>query len=337
MKKFFSLFLLAAFGLGADVLTVMTGTAGNAGSTAAELANYIDLMMLDVAELNCILPQFGQKRPLPQRSGAKTIQFNRMEKLTVSTSPTQLTEGISPDAVGLTINQYTATLEQYGQLVRISDLSELTAKHPLVQEAIQRLSTWATETYDVLVYGILDAASNVYYANNRAGATTLLASDVPSYNDLVELNAILFGQGAKPFADGNYACVTSGQPYAALQRDPDYKAANQLAGAEKIWRGQIGAIGGMSVVRSNAPGFVATSQATSGFTNKIYSSFVMGMNSFQISDFQSIESVVTPPGGHGDPLKQSTKLGVKFSMKSVISNQNWIRRFRSSGNDSATN
>lgn len=337
MKFSNATWLLSVLGFGADILTVaMSGTAGNVGNSVAELATYIDLMMLDVAELNCILPQFGQKKPLPQRSGAKTIAFNRMEKLATSATPTQLTEGISPDAAGLTIAQVTATLEQYGQLVRISDLSELTAKHPLVQEAIQRLSTWAVETYDILVYGVLDAASNVYRVNSRAGDTSLLASDVLTYNDCVELAAILSVQGAKTFSDGNYAIITSPQPYANLQRDPDYKAANQLVGADKIFRGQVGSLAGVSVTRSNAPGFAVTAQTTSGYANKVYSSFALGMNAFQVCDFQSLETVVTPPGGHGDPLKQSTKLGVKFSMKSVISNQNWIRRVRSAGNDSTT-
>jgi N4-gp56 family major capsid protein len=293
--------------------------------------------MLDVAELNTVLKQFGQAKPLPKGVGSKTIQFNRMEKLTVSASPTQLTEGSQPDAVGLTINQFTATTEQYGNLVRIADLAELSAKHPLIQEAMQKLGLWSAEVIDILIYNVIDAATNVYRVNNRAGDTSTLASDVPSYNDLVELNAILVTQGAKPFADGNYAFITSPQPYASLQRDPDWKAANQLAGADKIFRGQVGAISGMSVTRSNSPAYAVTSQATTGFSNKIYSSFAVGMGAYQVSDFQSLESIVTPPGGHGDALKQSTKLGVKFSMKSVITNQAWIRRVRSSGNDSITN
>lgn len=46
-------------GLGTDVVTTTLGTAGNAGSTAAELITYMSARMLEVAELNTILDQFG--------------------------------------------------------------------------------------------------------------------------------------------------------------------------------------------------------------------------------------------------------------------------------------
>lgn len=100
-----SLFILLGFG--PDVVTVTSGTAGNAGSTAAELITYMSARLLEVAEFNTILDQFGDKHPLPSNS-SKTIRFVREEKLTVAATPTQLTEGIPPDAVGLTLNQIEA-------------------------------------------------------------------------------------------------------------------------------------------------------------------------------------------------------------------------------------
>ena len=76
----FSNWLIVALGLGPDVITVTSGTAGNAGSTAAELQTYFSLKLLEVAEFNTILDQWGEKHPLPSNS-SKTIQFNRLEKL----------------------------------------------------------------------------------------------------------------------------------------------------------------------------------------------------------------------------------------------------------------
>lgn len=133
-KQLLSL-LLAVFGLGADVVTVTAGTAGNAGSTAAELITFMSAKLLEVAELNTVLDQFGDKHPLPSNS-SKTIRFTREEKLAVSASPTQLTEGIPPDAVGITLNFFEAVVEQYGTVVRLSDLAELTARHNIVNSSI---------------------------------------------------------------------------------------------------------------------------------------------------------------------------------------------------------
>jgi len=67
--------------------------------------------VLDVAERNMVLRQFGDLHPLPENS-SKTIRFTRQEKFTVDTSPTQLTEGVPPEAEGITINQVEATTEQ---------------------------------------------------------------------------------------------------------------------------------------------------------------------------------------------------------------------------------
>jgi hypothetical protein len=42
----------------ADVITVTAGSAGQAGSTAAELITYMSARLLEVAELNTILDQW---------------------------------------------------------------------------------------------------------------------------------------------------------------------------------------------------------------------------------------------------------------------------------------
>ena len=160
----------------ADVITVTTGTVGNAGNVVASLITYLSAKLLEVAELNTILDQFGDKHPLPSNN-SKTIRFVREEKLAVSATPTQLTEGVAPDSVGITLNQFEATTEQYGSLVRISDLAELTAKHNIVERTIYVLGLEAAETYDQLIFTVLDAATNNFRPNSKAADTNLVGSD----------------------------------------------------------------------------------------------------------------------------------------------------------------
>jgi len=333
--KYVLSFLFAILGFGNDIVTVTTGTAGNSGSIAAELINFMSAQMLEVAELNTILDQFAEKRPLPSNS-SKTIQFTRLEKLSVAATPTQLVEGVAPDAQGMTINQFTATVEQYGNLYRISELAELTARHPLIQEGMKRLATWAAETYDQLIFNILNAASNTYFPNSRAGDTSLFASDRVAYVDLVELMATLQDNGGKPFEGGGYVFACPPQVHASLLQDPDWKASHQFM-PDPIYRGEVGSLANFRVVNTNSPAFAATSQSTTGQANKVYSSFAIAKNSYQLTDLQSIEAIPTPPGGQSDPLRQSFKLAIKFSQKSVITNQTWIRRVRSAGLNSVNN
>jgi N4-gp56 family major capsid protein len=329
-------FALSLVGFGADVVTVTTGTVGSAGNVAADLQTYFSAKLLEVAELNTILNQFGEMTPIPSNS-SKTIHFVREEKFVTPASPVQLTEGIAPDAVGLTLNQFEATAEQYGFLSRISDLGELTAKHPVVQKTMYLLSLQAAEIYDQLIFNVLNAATSIYYPNGKVSDATLTASDTIGYNDLVTLDALLNDAGGRPMDSGDYVLVTASQAYASILRDPDYKAAHQLVSPDKIYRGEVDQLAGFRVVRSNAPAFAATSQATTGAANKVYSAFAIAKSAYQISDLQNLKVYVVAPGGQSDPLQQSRKMGWKFAFKTIITNQTWIYKVRSAGSSSVNN
>ncbi|CAN5950544.1 unnamed protein product [Sphagnum jensenii] len=267
-------FALSLVGFAADVVTVTTGTAGTAGNVAADLQTYFSAKLLEVAELNTILNQFGEATPIPSNS-SKTIQFVREEKFAVSATPTQLTEGIAPDAV---------------------------AHH--VSPQLQ-----AAELYDQLIFNTLNAGTSVYYPNGKVSDATTTATDTVAYNDLVALDALLNDAGGRPMDSGDYVLVCASQVYAALLKDPDYKASHQLSSPDKIWRGEVDQLAGFRVVRSNAPGFAATTQATSGAANKLYSSFAIAKSAYQISDLQNLKVYVVAPGGQADPLQQSRKMG----------------------------
>jgi N4-gp56 family major capsid protein len=325
-----------ALGLGADVITVTSGTVGLAGNTAAELITFMSARLLEVAELNTITDQFGEKVPLPSNSSL-TIRFVREEKLAVPATPTQLTQGVPPDSIGITTNQFEAIMEQYGIVVRISDLAELTARHNIIERTIYVLGLQAAEIYDQLIYNVLDAAVNQYRPNSKAGDVNLTQSDVPGYKDLTALDAALNSNGARPFEGGEYVFLTSPQPYASLLQDPDFKASHQFNQPEAIWNGEMGRLGGFRIVRSNAPAFAASSQATVGAANLVYSSFALGRFAYQISDLQNLRVYVIAPGGQSDPLQQNRKMGWKFAFKAIITNQTWIRRVRSAGANSVNN
>src|SRR5690348_15435020 len=81
-NKVFSLIGIV-LGLGDDVISVITGstgTPGPAGSLASDQQTYFSAKLLEVAVLITVLDQWGDKDPIPSNS-SKTIQFNRLEKL----------------------------------------------------------------------------------------------------------------------------------------------------------------------------------------------------------------------------------------------------------------
>ena len=327
------------FGFGDDVVTVITGsvgTPGNAGSLASDQQTYFSAKLLEVAVLMTVLDQFGDKDPIPSNS-SKTIQFNRLEKLATSTTPTQLIEGVMPDAVGLSMSQFTAVAEQYGLVLRLSDLAELTSKHDVVGRALYVLGLHAAETYDILIYNVLVNATNVYRPNGKTSNATTTASDKIGYVDLTALHANLMDQGGRPFDDGDYVLVVAPQVHASMLQDPDFKASNQFGKPERIWRGEVQELSGFRVVKTNAPGFAYTAQATSGAANKLYTSYAIARNAYQISDLQNLRVYAAAPGGQTDTLQQTRKLGYKFAFKAIITNPTWIWSIISAGQNSVNN
>jgi len=326
-------------GAGDDVVSVITGstgTPGPAGSLASDQQIFFSAKLLEVAVLTTVLDQFADKDPIPSNS-SKTIQFNRLEKLSTTTSPSQLTEGVSPDAQGLTMSQFQAVAEQYGILLRLSDLAELTSKHDVVGRALYVLGLHAAETYDILIFNVLSAATSVYRPNNRASNGTTTASDKVGYTDLVQIHANLMDNGGRPFDDGDYVFVVCPQVNATMLQDPDFKASNQFGKPERIWRGEVQELSGWRVVKSNAPGFAPVTQATSGAANKLFYSFGIARNAYQISDLQNLRVYAAAPGGQTDTLQQSRKIGYKFAFKAIITNQAWIYAVISAGQNSVNN
>ena len=315
-----------------DVLTQYSTT-----NLSYDLQTYLDKKLLEVAKFRLTLDQFAVKKQLP-KGGSKVIQFNRYDKFTSpSGTPGQLTEGVAPDSEALAFSKVSATAEQYGKVVKITDIAELTVKHDIVQQALEVLGIHAAELYDHLIFNVLAAGTSIVYADGGSNINTLtVANSQITYDHLLNIVANLDDAGAPQLGDG-YVFVVPPQVKAQIQDDADFKTANAYLRGEAMWKGEIGHLGGMRIVCSNGPAFTPTAQTVTGKINKVYTSFAIGKSSYAVTDLQSLEVINTPPGGLTDPLKQVRALGYKFSMKAAILNQSWISVFKSAGRNSVNN
>jgi N4-gp56 family major capsid protein len=306
-------------------------------NAAVDLQTYFVGKTLSVAKGNMVLDQFAWKVKLPSAS-SKTARFIKYEKFASPTgTPSQLAEGITPDARQLVISNNDVVTEQYGDLVKITDVAELTVKHPIVQKGLDVLGLYAAELSDLLILNVLKASTNERLVNGRAAVTDLVAADLPSYTEARIVAASLKNAKAMPFEGGYYVMVIPPNVEASLLGDTDFKAANQFNNTNRIYKGEIGQLAGLRFVMSNSPSLDGTAQATSGKTNKYYSSFAIGKEAYGIVDLQNMQVYNTPPGGQADPLHQRRQLGFKFMFKAAILNSDWLVEFISSGVDSANN
>src|SRR5664280_1203356 len=92
-----------------------------------------------------LLEKFAQSKPLPGNKST-TIKFRRYEHLPLTLTP--FTEGVTPPGQKLTYTDITATLEQLGNTVGISDVIADTHEDPVFQEAQTVIGEQAAKTIE---------------------------------------------------------------------------------------------------------------------------------------------------------------------------------------------
>lgn len=111
----------------------------------------------------------------PKGTGA-TAYFVRYNRMNVPTST--LTEGTDPTASSFTLSQFTVNLDQWGDIIEITDLAELTAKHPVMQQAMDLLAENAQRVIDREIQLVWLANTNVqYFDGTRASRIAVQSAD----------------------------------------------------------------------------------------------------------------------------------------------------------------
>ena len=280
----------------------------------AEMKTFYDMTLIDEAAPALVHDQFGQKRPIPP-NGGKTIEFRKFVPLAKALTPLQ--EGITPDGKSLEVNTVTATVNQYGDYITMSDQLELTAVDNVIVEALKLLGRQGGATLDTVVRNILHSGTNVTYCPKVASDGTETAVTSRSQLDntcqltvkvVQQVVAKLRAQNA-PTINGKYVAII--HPYAAydLMRDPEWIDAHKYAQPENLYEGEIGEIGGVR--------FVQTTEA------KIYDGGVFGTLFFGDGAYGTtevtgggLETIVKQKGSAGtaDPLDQRSSVGYTLAI-----------------------
>lgn len=218
-------------------------------SLAADLVPvYIKEKLLSVAEKQTIFMDIGDKEDLPEGNG-KTVQFTRYERLTLPTTP--LTESDSPASTALTTSIVQAVMDQWGQVVNISDVAELTVRHPVMRTALQRLGTAGAELMDREVQKVLMGSSNVYFPNARTSRSGLLAGDFLGTDDVRKIVSTLRSNGAPNYDGSNYVGVFDPFVEMDISKDATFVTASSYSNLKTLLNGEVGQWMGVRWKRSN--------------------------------------------------------------------------------------
>jgi len=161
---------------------------------SANSQTYIAAQTLKRINRDLVVYGMGKKEKLPNRF-SKTFQYTRYEKLDLPYAP--IAEGVTPSSSDMSISTVQAVMDQWGSFVNLSDVAQITAKHPALQQAIQLLGEQAAELIDRECVKLLLSNTNVTYPGTASSRVTIAAGDVPDSPVVKQVLADLRSQGAR--------------------------------------------------------------------------------------------------------------------------------------------
>lgn len=300
-----------------------------ASQFSADIEAYIQDELLELARRQVVAYGFGDPLTLPKGRGT-TYTATRYNRIPLPFAP--LSEGVPPVGETMTITQVTATAQQWGDKVTITDVAELTIKHPLFNTAVNLTGLQVTETLDRNTFVSLMAGTQVNYVNTRGSRAALVAGDVMNIHEinrgfgaLVTLGAPQFmgdeqttqkinaedGQpnaSKSPRTAAHYVGITHSLVMQDMREISTMVLAWSYSDLMKLYNGEFGEAGGLRFVRSNmVPSFTGVAQingvaGTSGTlaTNSYFIRVTASdsQNQYETLLYQvSAAAVVTGPNG----------------------------------------
>lgn len=186
----------------------------NAPSTTGSSSIYLLGIYYDKVLIKNLYPelrmyQLASKRPLP-KGISKTITFTKMTKFTPTM--TALTEGVPPSPTWITATQITADVIQLGAFTPVSDLLQMTAIDPVIEDVTRELGKQAANSVDsFLIYRCFNQpADGVDASLTQLAYNSTLPSTAATYNwsDLYPMGPSNCGISMAYFSENGKAITT---------------------------------------------------------------------------------------------------------------------------------
>ena len=325
---------------------VATGTSTTQMSTMLNAHAILQFLVRALPYL--VFEKFGQTYPLPERS-TKIAKFRRFEAL--DATPTTLTEGVTPASQSLTTTDISATLDQYGSLVTLTDVLIDTNDTPVLEQAAEVVGEQAAEMIERMRIGVLLGGSNVEYANGSARSAVNTVLNLDLQRRIVRklknqkaryLNTIV--RSTPSFNTENIApgfvavchpdCESDIRDMAHFVDCKDYGTVptmeNEIGAVEQVrylfttlmepWEDAGGAVASLST----------PVVSTSGTNADVYPILYIAKDAYGLVPFKGASAVtpiiLNPTPSASDPLGQRGHVAWKSMQTAVILNQAWMVR-----------
>jgi len=299
-----------------------------------------------------VTERFIQVDPL-QKNSTKTAKWRRYNSLPRATSP--LAEGVPPAGRKLTYTDVTATLEQFGDFIEITDVIADTHEDPILQESMDLCGKQAAETIEEIRINFMKAGTNVFYAANAASRSYV--NSPPTRGDFRRIYRYFKKYKAEEFTkiigatakvstqpiEAGYFCLGHTDLKADIKDISGFVPTAQYSDHMKALPGEVGSIEEFRIILTAmfdpwlASGYSGTTYLSGGIevssaaSCDVYPLLFLAQNAVAgvpLQGFQSVDIGVGNPGKKTkyDPLGQKGFVSWKTYQAGAITNQTWIAR-----------
>ena len=239
---------------------------------------FYDRTLLEWARAQLVYAQFGQKRPIPRNNG-KTVEFRRYTLFPPDAVTQKLTEGVTPSSQALGQTKVEATIDQYGAYVEISDLLDLTAYDPVIDDSAELLGEQLGIVADNVTRDAMIADASDQFAGGAANAGSIAATSYLTVDEVRKAVRTLKNNKARKFSgsgvSGHYVCIVD--PYATydLHSDSLWQDVSKYSNAEQIYAGEIGRLFGVRFVETTEGKVNAQSVLNAANANSSTTTFIL--------------------------------------------------------------
>lgn len=307
---------------------------------------YAAAKMLSHATPTMVLDKFGVTKPMPQNKGTE-IKFRRPKIFTPATTP--LVEGVTPAMSSFQYEDVTANLDQYGQVVEVTDVIEDTHEDPVLNDIVELLGENIGATMEALTWAELQGGTNVIYANGvaRNAVNTPITKKrqqlaVRMLKDFKakKIRKVLSGSpnyATKPI-EASYIAIAHTDVESDIRALAGFTPVAQYGTMSPVCAEEIGAVDDVRYVLSpdlaafdDAGGAAGTMKSTTGTNADVYPIIFLGKEAYGLIPLRGKESVepsIVPVSqkDKSDPLGQRGYAGWKSWFKAVILNEAWMVR-----------
>ena len=305
--------------------------------------------MLAHAEPALVLSKMGMTKPMPKNK-AETVKFRRPIPFAAATEP--VVEGVTPSPQKVQYEDVSVTLRQYGRPIEITDRVLDMSEDPVLQTASMLAGEQAASTIEQVLFGVLRAGTNVFYANGASrsavntpitvakqrAVTRVLAAQKARKMTRILSSSTGYGTSA---IEASYIAVAHTDLEHDIRGLAGFVPTSKYGSKQTVSDYEIGAVDSVRYVLSpdlnsfadaggsyNGSGTAMVS--TTGVSADVYPVLYFGQDAFASIPLKGAEAitpmVVNAKPSDSDPMAQRAYVSWKTYFAASILNELWMAR-----------